>query len=271
MKKKPARSPWPKGARCAVMISYDFDAESGWLSRGPQFERLPGVLSQGAYGAKVGIPRILDLLKAERVPATFYIPGWVVERHPERCLAIRDAGHEIGHHGYLHERAEPDNPDGERAAFADGMRALGKVLDVQPAGYRAPGWDLTPITLELVQQHGMFYSSNLMDDAFPYLHPLSDAPEVAEPADREPRPGLRDLARRVPRDLRAGRRVRPHHASADQRDAVAPALDAEAAALHQAPPRRLVGHRARDRRPLDRAGDGAAAAVTAEREAEREA
>jgi hypothetical protein len=97
--KKPVRSPWPKGARCAVMISYDFDAESGWLSRGPQFEHLPGVLSQGTYGAKVGVPRILDLLKAEDIRATFFIPGWVVEQHPERCRAIRDAGHEIGHHG----------------------------------------------------------------------------------------------------------------------------------------------------------------------------
>ena len=177
--KKPARAPWPKGARCAVMISYDFDAESGWLSRGPQFEHLPGVLSQGTYGAKVGVPRILDLLKAEDVRATFFIPGWVVEQHPERCRAIRDAGHEIGHHGYRHERAEPDNPEGERAAFADGMRALGSVLDVQPAGYRAPGWDLTQITLDLVQQHGMFYSSNLMDDVFPYLHPGTSRP-VAE-------------------------------------------------------------------------------------------
>lgn len=176
-----SRSPWPGDARCAVMLTFDFDAEAGWLSRGPELASRPGVLSQGVYGAKVGVPRILDLLARERVRASFYIPGWVVERHPGQCRAIRDAGHEIGHHGYLHERADPTDPDGERAAFANGLRALDAVLGVRPAGYRAPGWDLTPITLGLVRQHGMIYSSNLMDDVYPYLHPGDGAPVVELP------------------------------------------------------------------------------------------
>ncbi len=174
-------SPWPKNAKCAAMLTFDFDAESGWLSRDPAIADLPGVLSQGTYGARVGVPRILDLLKAERVRATFFIPGWVAERHPDRCRAIRDAGHEIGHHGYLHERTTPGDPDGERTAFAKGMKSLESVLGVRPAGYRAPGWDLTPLTLDLVQQHGMIYSSNLMDDVYPYLHPGTAAPVVEIP------------------------------------------------------------------------------------------
>lgn len=71
-------SPWPEHARIAVMLTFDFDAESGWLSRDPAHKDRPGVLSQGIYGAKVGVPRILQVLEAEKVPATFYIPGWVV-------------------------------------------------------------------------------------------------------------------------------------------------------------------------------------------------
>jgi peptidoglycan/xylan/chitin deacetylase (PgdA/CDA1 family) len=171
-------SPWPGGASIAVMLTFDFDAESGWLSRDPSLKDRPGVLSLGTYGAKVGVPRILDILRAERVPATFYIPGWVVERHPDRCRMIRDFGAEIGHHGYLHERARPEDPDGEREAFARGMHALESVLGVKPIGYRAPGWDLTPITLDLVKQHGMIYSSNLMDDVFPYVHPGTSIVEL---------------------------------------------------------------------------------------------
>jgi peptidoglycan/xylan/chitin deacetylase (PgdA/CDA1 family) len=163
------------------MIGYDFDAESGWLSRDPSIASLPGVLSQGVYGGKVGVPRVLDLLKAEGVRASFYIPGWVVEHYPEQSKAIRDAGHEIGHHGYLHERAAPENPDAERLSFEKGMRALANVLGVEPAGYRAPAWDLTPITLELIRQHGMFYSSNLMDDVYPYVHPGTARPVVEIP------------------------------------------------------------------------------------------
>ncbi len=169
---------WPGGARVAVMLTFDFDAETGWLSRDPEHRDRPGVLSQGTYGARVGVPRLLALLAAERVPATFYIPGWVAETHPEPCRAIRDAGHEIGHHGYLHERADAKDPEGERLAFARGREALEKVLGVRPAGYRAPGWDLTPITLDLVRQHGMTYSSNLMGDVFPYVHPGTDIVEL---------------------------------------------------------------------------------------------
>ena len=164
-------SPWPDHARVAVMLTFDFDAESGWLSRDPALKDRPGVMSQGMYGAKVGVPRLLDVLAAEQVPATFFIPGWVAERHPGPSCLIRDAGHEIGHHGYLHERARPDDPEAERTAFERGMKALDAVLGVKPAGYRAPAWDLTPITLDCVRQHGMIYSSNLMDDVFPYVHP----------------------------------------------------------------------------------------------------
>ena len=171
-------SPWPRNARVAVTLTFDFDAESVWLSRDSALADRPGVMSQGRYGATIGVPRILSVLDKERVPATFFIPGWVAERHAAQSTMIRDAGHEIGHHGYLHERATPDNPDGEREAFARGMRALDAVLGVKPAGYRAPAWDLTPITLDCVKQHGMMYSSNLMDDVFPYVHPGTSIVEL---------------------------------------------------------------------------------------------
>ena len=81
-------SPWPGGARIAVMLTFDFDAESGWLSRDPSHSTRPGVLSQGRYGAQVGVPRLLDVLAQERVPATFFIPGWVAEHHPDPCRKI---------------------------------------------------------------------------------------------------------------------------------------------------------------------------------------
>jgi peptidoglycan/xylan/chitin deacetylase (PgdA/CDA1 family) len=160
------------------MLTFDFDAETLWLAREPKTADLPGVMSQGRYGARIAVPRLLRLLAAERMPATFYIPGWVVEHHPAEARAIRDAGHEIGHHGYRHDWADPAQPDAERAAFEQGMRALEAGLGVRPRGYRAPAWELTPITLDLVRQHGMFHSSNLMDDVFPYLH--AGEPPVVE-------------------------------------------------------------------------------------------
>jgi hypothetical protein len=72
---------------------------SGWLSRDPALKDRPGIMSQGWYGAKVGVPRILRVLETEKLPATFFIPGWVVEKYPVESTMIRDAGYEIGHHG----------------------------------------------------------------------------------------------------------------------------------------------------------------------------
>jgi peptidoglycan/xylan/chitin deacetylase (PgdA/CDA1 family) len=170
---------WPGGARCAACLTFDFDAESLWLSRDPATKDRPGVLSQGQYGAKVGVPRILELLDSYQVRSTFFVPGWVAETYPDTARAIKDAGHEIGHHGYLHERVRPDDPEGERTMFARGLQALDDVLGIRPVGYRSPGWDLTPITLSLVRDAGMLYSSNLMDDAWPYVH--SDGQTVELP------------------------------------------------------------------------------------------
>jgi peptidoglycan/xylan/chitin deacetylase (PgdA/CDA1 family) len=166
---------WPNNARVAACVTFDFDAESGWLSRDPSVKDKPGVLSQGTYGAKVAVPRILELLDQEGVTASFFIPGWVIERHTEVCREIVAGGHEVGHHGYLHERSRPEDPDGEREAFRKGLESFEKVLGIRPVGYRSPGWDLTPITLDLVRDAGMLYSSNLMDDAWPYVHPGSPA------------------------------------------------------------------------------------------------
>ncbi|MBI3456219.1 MAG: polysaccharide deacetylase [Candidatus Rokubacteria bacterium] len=163
------------------MLTFDFDAEAGWLSRDPAVAVRPGILSQGTYGAKVGVPRVLKLLEQEQVRATFFIPGWVAERHPTEARAIREAGHEIGHHGYLHERADPEKPGEEREGFVRGLKALQDVLGVRPVGFRAPGWDLTPITLELLREHGFSYSSNLMDDVFPYVHAGAGRPIVELP------------------------------------------------------------------------------------------
>ena len=108
---------WPKGVRMAVMWTFDFDAESSWLARDPENAGRLGVLSQGLYGAKRAVPAIMDLLAQTKMPATFYIPGWVVDHHTARCKEIRDAGYEIGHHGYSHQWADPKNPEAEIADF----------------------------------------------------------------------------------------------------------------------------------------------------------
>ena len=58
-----ARVKWENGARCAVCLTFDVDGETVWMGRDPSLGGRPIHNSMGAYGPKVGIPRILKLLK----------------------------------------------------------------------------------------------------------------------------------------------------------------------------------------------------------------
>ena len=93
---------WPHGARVAVMLTFDFDAETLWTSRDPENERRLGVLSQGRYGANVGVPKVLDTLEEAGIKGTFFVPGWTAENHTSRVEMILKGGHEVGHHSYSH-------------------------------------------------------------------------------------------------------------------------------------------------------------------------
>lgn len=162
---------WKDGARCAVCLTFDVDAESIWLGRDPANANRPGVLSQGTYSPKVAVPRILDLLARYGVRATFFIPGLDADNHPEMVRAIHAAGHEVGHHGYEHVQADPNRPDAEARALDRGSAALERLTGERPVGFRSPSWDFTASTLRLLDERGFRYSSNLMDDVLPYVHP----------------------------------------------------------------------------------------------------
>ncbi|HEU5418736.1 MAG TPA: polysaccharide deacetylase [Streptosporangiaceae bacterium] len=169
---------WPDGARCAAAFTFDFDAEEVWIGEDPGNAGRPGVLSQGTYGARVAVPLILELLARHGVQATFYIPGRVGERHPERVAAIVRAGHEVAHHGYTHTSPSQLSRDEEEAELVRGLEIL-RGFGAEVTGYRSPSWDLSPHTLDLVHQHGLSYSSNMMDDIRPYK--LDRAPLVEVP------------------------------------------------------------------------------------------
>jgi peptidoglycan/xylan/chitin deacetylase (PgdA/CDA1 family) len=165
---------WPHSARCAVMLSFDFDAETLWLSRDPANAKRPGTLSQGTYGAKVGVPKIIETLTEADVPATFFVPGWTAETHTDKVELMLEHGHEVGHHGYLHEWIDPDNPELEEEVFVKGLEALQKTVGVRPMGYRSPAWETSHNMISLLSKYGLAYDSSLMDQINPYRHTLPD-------------------------------------------------------------------------------------------------
>lgn len=169
-------SHWKDGAQAAVTLTFDFDAETLWLSRDPSNAKRPGTLSQGVYGAKVGVPLILQLLAERGLKGTFFIPGAVVERYPDLCRRIVAEGHEVGHHGYLHEWVDPAQPEREVEVMNQGLSALESILGVKPRGYRSPAWETSDNTMRLLQANGFRYSTNFMDDIRPYRHLVDGKP-----------------------------------------------------------------------------------------------
>lgn len=159
---------WPTGKIAAAAFTFDVDAESAVLWGNEGVAARMSVMSHQAYGPLVGIPRILDLLDRHQIPSTFFVPGHTAHRYPEAVRAIVAAGHEIAHHGYLHEQPTALTLEQEIEAIDRGLEALAEVAGVRPVGYRAPMWDLSWRTPELLADRGFLYDSSLMDADVPY-------------------------------------------------------------------------------------------------------
>lgn len=144
-------------------ITFDFDAMSVWL--GSYKSRNPSAISRGEFGA-VAVPRILDLLARLGIPASFCIPGHTALAYPDLVKRVRDGGHEIVHHGFLHQNPADFDEVGERADLEKGFDALDKAAGVRPRGYRSPAWDFSAATTTILREYGFLYDSSLMGDDF---------------------------------------------------------------------------------------------------------
>lgn len=157
---------WQNGARVAVALSFDFDAETNALR---DVQLSPGLFSQGEYSARVAIPRILNLLDKYNIPASFFVPAITAKLHPGEIQSIVQKGrHEIGMHGWIHERNSLLTEDEERELMQKSFVALKDATGKAPAGIRTPSWDFSPFTLKLIIELGLLYDSSLMADDRPY-------------------------------------------------------------------------------------------------------
>ena len=157
---------WPGGARVAVLLSFDVDNETIWLRNG---DTNVGGLSQGQYGARVGLGRILRLLDEHDIGASFFGPAISFSLAPEMIAAIQASGrHEIGIHGWIHERNAVLPRDDEERLLRMAVERMTDLVGQRPVGYRAPSWNFSDSTLELLMELGFLYDSSLMADDRPY-------------------------------------------------------------------------------------------------------
>jgi peptidoglycan/xylan/chitin deacetylase (PgdA/CDA1 family) len=156
---------WPGGARAAVALSFDSDHETSTLRYG---ETSPGKLSQGEYGARVAVPRIVALLRRHDVPATFFVPAVIALLYPGEQREIIAQGHEIGIHSWIHEFNSELPAATERELQFRAADTLERVCGRRPVGIRTPSWDFSADTLSICREMGLIYDSSLMADDEPY-------------------------------------------------------------------------------------------------------
>jgi len=162
---------WPGSARSAVALAFDLDGPTGdALLSGAIWDR-PAYFSLGGYGPWRGLDRILRLLAERAVPATFFVPAWVVEHWPLQCRRIVEAGYEVGHHGYRHEKYWDLSLSRQRAVIERSQEIFERELGCAAVGFRTPSGDWRPETPDLLSAMGFSYSSSMRGDDRPYVHP----------------------------------------------------------------------------------------------------
>lgn len=162
--------PWPNGARCAVAITFDMDADS--LIHIAQPKRAPDFVSTTSmlrYGPEIAIPRILDTYKKLEIQQTFFIPGWCAETHPRAVEAIVKNDHEVALHSYIHESSYDFTRDDEHYWLRRSRQALETVSGVRIKGWRAPMYSFSRHSAALLAEEGFVYDSSLMGDDQPYF------------------------------------------------------------------------------------------------------
>jgi len=156
---------WPGGAKVAVLLSFDADDETVELRSGGTSIN---VLSDLQYG-RVGLKRIVDLLDRYEIPASFFIPGVSLELDPGKADIINRSGrHEFAVHGWIHENPASLERAQEKAALQRSIATIKRLTGYTPVGYRAPSWNFSEHTVDILGELGFFYDSSLMSDDSPF-------------------------------------------------------------------------------------------------------
>ncbi len=158
---------------CAYGV--DVDAVAGWIGSYGGAES-PDDISRGMFAGEVAVPRLLDLFERAGLKTTWFIPGHSIETFPEQTQMVVDAGHEIGVHGYTHENPIAMTREQETAVLLRCIDLITNVSGKRPTGYVAPWWEFSPVTNELLLEHGIKYDHSLMHNDFhPYYVRVGDS------------------------------------------------------------------------------------------------
>jgi polysaccharide deacetylase family protein (PEP-CTERM system associated) len=147
-----------------------------------QVEAFKGVISNDSWDniptrVEANTQRLLDMFAQADIKATFFVLGWVAERHPEIVRRIHAAGHEVGSHGYAHQLAHLQSRDIFRDDIQRSKRLLEDISGERVKGYRAPTFSVRRSNwwaYDVLAEEGYDYSSSL----YPVSHDLYGTPDA---------------------------------------------------------------------------------------------
>jgi len=162
--------PWPNGAKCAACITFDMDADSILHLEHPSdsISRVSAI-SMMRYGPEVAVPRILETYRRLEIRQTFFVPAWCIEQYPAAVEAMVADGHEVGHHGYIHENPRGAGRDEEAYWLERGIEIIERHTGQRPRGWRAPLYNFSNHSADLLIEQGFLYDASLMGDDIPYV------------------------------------------------------------------------------------------------------
>jgi polysaccharide deacetylase family protein (PEP-CTERM system associated) len=147
--------------------------------------------------------RLLDLLDTYTTKATFFVLGWVAERHPALVRTLAARGHEVASHGHAHQRVYTQTPAQFRAETRRAKQCLEDTLGQPIRGYRAASYSITRASLwalEVLREEGFAYDSSI----FPIRHDLYGLPQSPRFCHRLPGPSAAPLVECPLSTLRVG-------------------------------------------------------------------
>ncbi len=159
---------WPGGARLAIGVCMMFEADGGpapaWQNGPPgtpyaaqRFPNFPNIQIR-TYGAKEGVPRLLDMFDRQRIRVSSFMIGATIERYPDLAREIVARGHEGGGRARLHVAQHWMPKDQEREFLRAGFESLRRATGQWPKGFNAQGLQGSVNTNDLLQELGLIYS-----------------------------------------------------------------------------------------------------------------
>lgn len=162
------RVPWPDGIQCPVILNFHPDGEALAIAVDKENARRPCTQTMYTYGPRLGLQRILRLLRKYDIPASFYMTAITAERHPYALEWIVEGGHEVGCHGYTHDWPNWLEPDVEEEHLDRQIEVLTRMTGTRPRGYISPGWEYSEQTLRLLRARNIEFSGDFLGEDIPY-------------------------------------------------------------------------------------------------------